>query len=227
MPRGDAPCFPRGSPLPPMPPRDPGDDREAIRAVLAGDTAAFDRLVRRHQDYLYRLMVRACHHPQDAEEVAVEAFARAYERLHQFEGRSSFVSWLGRIATNLCFRRRERQELPTDTIEGLPDEEGRERHPPSPEPGPEQEALRAEMRARIRAAVAELPEPDQTVLRLRDIEQYSAAEVSARTGLTIPAVKARLHRARTRLRERLNDYFLEDPRPPPPTAGAAGRPAPP
>ncbi len=157
-------------------------------------------------------MVRACHHPQDAEEVASEAFARAYERLCQFEGRSSFVTWLGRIATNLCFRRRERTEVPSVSLEELArEEEGRpDRTPASEEPTPEQQALQAEMKRIVQAAIAALPEPDQTVLRLRDIEELPAAEVSARTGLTVPAVKARLHRARGQLRERLNRYFLPE-----------------
>jgi len=64
------------------------------------------------------------------------------------------------------------------------------------------------MKRTIRGAVAELPEPDQTVLRLRDIEQLSAAEAAERTGLTVAAVKAHLHRSRARRRERLNSYFL-------------------
>ncbi|MFN3653365.1 MAG: RNA polymerase sigma factor [Armatimonadota bacterium] len=185
---------------------------ELIQAAQAGDAAAFDRLVDQYQEYLYRLMVRACHHPDDAEEVASEAFVRAYERLSQFEGRSSFVTWLGRIATNLCFRRREKAEVPTESLEErMHQEEGRpERTPPAPTPTPEQSAIQAEMKRKIRAAVAELPEPDQTVLRLRDIEQLSTAETAERTGLTVAAVKARLHRARTRLRERLNAYFLQD-----------------
>jgi RNA polymerase sigma-70 factor (ECF subfamily) len=188
------------------------EEERLIDAARAGDAAAFDRLVARYQEYLYRLMVRACHHPQDAEEVAVEAFARAYERLRQFEGRSSFVSWLGRIATNLCFRRRERSELPSVSLEMLShEEEGHpDRSPPSDEPTPEQEAMRAEMRRLVRAAITELPEPEQTVLRLRDIDGLPALEVSERTGLTVAAVKARLHRARGRLRARLNDYFLGD-----------------
>jgi RNA polymerase sigma-70 factor, ECF subfamily len=185
-------------------------EQQLIEAARMGDTRAFDDLVRRYQEYLYRLMVRACHHPQDAEDVASEAFARAYERLCQFEGRSSFVTWLGRIATNLCFRRRERAELPSESLEAMAlAEEGRpERTPASSEPTPEQQALQAEMRRFIRAAIAELAEPDQTVLRLRDIEQLTAVEVGARTGLTVPAVKARLHRARHQLRDRLNRYFL-------------------
>src|SRR6266567_265847 len=105
---------------------DQRSEQQLIEAACKGDTRAFDRLVRRNQDYLYRLMVRACHHPQDAEEVASEAFVRAYERLCQFEGRSSFVTWLGRIATNLCFRRRERAELPVESLEEMAHaEEGR------------------------------------------------------------------------------------------------------
>jgi len=101
-------------------------EQQLIRAAKAGDSLAFNRLVRQHQDHLYRLMVRACHHPQDAEEVASEAFVRAYERLQQFEGRSSFISWLGRIATHLCFRRRER-----GAARGLADRAGSRRGRPA------------------------------------------------------------------------------------------------
>jgi RNA polymerase sigma-70 factor, ECF subfamily len=185
-------------------------ERQLVDAARAGDAAAFDRLVRRYQEYLYRLMVRACHHPQDAEEVASEAFARAYERLGQFEGRSSFVTWLGRIATNLCFRRRERAELPSVSLEELAhEEEGHpDRSPADDAPTPEQQTIQSEMKRVIQTAVQELPEPDRTVLWLRDIEQLPAAEVSTRTGLTVPAVKARLHRARRQLQGRLNQYFL-------------------
>jgi RNA polymerase sigma-70 factor (ECF subfamily) len=191
---------------------DPESEHLLVEAARAGDTLAFDRLVHRYQEYLYRLMVRACHHPQDAEEVASEAFVRAYERLSQFENRSSFVTWLGRIATNLCFRRREKAELPSISLEEQArEEEGHpDRTPPAPTPSPEQSALQEEMRRKIHTAVAQLPEPDQTVLRLRDIELLPTAEVAARTGLTVPAVKARLHRARHQLRELLNAYFLSD-----------------
>ena len=112
----------------------PVEENALIQAAQAGDPAAFDRLVAEYQDYLYRLMVRACHHPDDAEEVASEAFVRAYERLCQFEGSSSFVTWLGRIATNLCFRRREKAELPSVSLEERSrEEEGHpDRTPPSP-----------------------------------------------------------------------------------------------
>jgi RNA polymerase sigma-70 factor (ECF subfamily) len=191
---------------------DPLQVSELIDAAQHGDNSAFDRLVREYQDYLYRLMVRACHHPDDAEEVASEAFVRAYERLCQFEGRSSFVTWLGRIATNLCFRRREKSELPPESLEERArEEEGHpDRTPAFSGPTPEQRAIQEEMKRTIRSAIAELPEPEQTVFRFRDIDQLSALETAARTGLTVAAVKARLHRARARLRKQLNHYFLAD-----------------
>lgn len=175
-------------------------DDSLLAAARGGDSRAFDLLVERYQDYLFRLMVRACHHPDDAEEVALEAFARAYEKLAQFEGRSSFVTWLGRIATNLCFRRREKPETPTIPLD--------EAHEASSDlPSPEQTALQAEMRRILRAAVASLPEPDQSVLRLRDLEELPTAAVAEKTGLTEAAVKSRLHRARRALRERLDREF--------------------
>lgn len=189
---------------------EPERERELIRAAQAGDAAAFDRLVEQYQHYIYRLMVRACHHPDDAEEVAAEAFLRAYERLAQFEGRASFVTWLGRIAANLCFRRREKPELASISLEQQAEQEAGHpgHHPAAVGPTPEQRALREEMKRKIEAAVAELPEPDRTVLRLRDIEQFSSAETAEQTGLSVAAVKARLHRARARLRQNLNAYFL-------------------
>ncbi len=175
-------------------------DDKLIEAAQEGDTAAFDVLVNRYQEQIYRLMVRACHHPDDAEEVAFAAFGRAYEKLEQFEGRSSFVSWLGRIATNLCFRRRERKEIETvllDESDGPPPEL-------MDEDSPEKQAVRREMHLIMSAAVAELPEPDQSVLRLRDIEELTASETALKTGLTESAVKSRLHRARKMLRAQLN-----------------------
>ena len=174
------------------------DDR-LIEAAQAGDTAAFNVLVNRYQEQIYRLMVRACHHPNDAEEVAVAAFGRAYEKLEQFEARSSFVSWLGRIATNLCFRRREKKEFETVPLD--------ESHEPPDEDSPERQAVRREMHRIIRAAVASLPEPDQSVLRLRDIEELSTEQTAQKTGLTESAVKSRLHRARKVLRTQLNHEF--------------------
>lgn len=189
-----------------MTPDEPEDD--LIAAAKAGSERAFTQLVETYQDYLYRLMVRACHHPQDAEEVASAAFARAHERLAQFEGRSRFVSWVATIATRLCFRRREKRELPAVSLEATDADGEALPLPAATDPTPEQEALRREAHDQVMAAVAELPEPGRTVLALRDIEALSTAEVVRQTGLSEGAVKSQLHRARVQLRERLNRCFL-------------------
>lgn len=185
-------------------------EERLIAAAKSGDNAAFDDLVRQYQDYLYRLMVRACHHPDDAEEVASEAFARAYERLCQFEGRSSFVTWLSRIATNLCIRRREKVEVPSVSLEALARAETGNSDKSAVagyDTDPQAHLIQNEVKQFVHAALAKLPEPDQTILRLRDIDELPASEVSEQTGLTVSAVKSRLHRARKALREQLNDYF--------------------
>ncbi len=226
--------FSEAAPVTPFPPTLPPRAQEGrppsslssheqrwIEAARQGDKAAFDRLVTYHRDRLYRLMVRACHHPQDAEEVAVDALARAYEHLDQFEGRSEFVTWLNRIATRLCIRRRERHELPAVSLDApaggtAEDADGfgqasyAERIPDPHAASPEVLVLQAETRRILHAAVEQLPEPDQTVLRLRDIESLPTDEVSRITGLTPAAVKARLHRSRRRLRDRLDRELLTD-----------------
>ncbi len=184
----------------------PREEERLVAAAQAGDNAAFDRLVLAYQSSLYRLMTRACHHPQDAEEVASEAFLKAYQSLRQFENRSSFVSWLGKIATNLCLRRRERASAQELFLEDH--ERGTGDEPATTDASPEERALAAEVRECVHRAVDGLREPDRTVLILRDIEQLSAGEVSRRTGLSVPAVKSRLHRARATLRERLSAGFL-------------------
>lgn len=179
-------------------------DNDLIIAALDGDFRAFDVLVERYQEYLFRLMVRACHHPDDAEDVAIEAFARAYEKLGQFEGRSSFVSWIGRIATNLCFRTREKMQVDSvsdshTVLHKISD------HVMTNDP--ERELMQSEMRNILRRAVEKLPEPDQSVLRLRDIDELTAKQTAEKTGLTESAVKSRLHRARKALRAQLNQDF--------------------
>lgn len=176
------------------------DEDALIARAQAGDEVAFAALVERYQARLYRLMVRACLHPQDAEEVASEAFTRAHDKLQQFAGRSRFISWVGRIATNLCLQRRERQTLPQVPLGDQP--------AAATDDTPEQAALRAETRAIVREAVESLPEPGRTVLVLRDIEQLSTAEACQQTGLGEAALKSQLHRARARLRERLDERLL-------------------
>ncbi len=184
-------------------------EQRLIEEAQSGNTVAFDRLVNRYQKSLYRLMMRACNHPQDAEEVVYDAFARAYERLEQFEGRSSFITWIGRIATNICIRRREKNEIQSFSLDDISTDHNFSQTPQADQPTPEESAIQSELRSAIYSAISNLHEPDRTILQMRDLEDMSVLTICNETGLTMPAVKARLHRARQRLRTVLNQQYFD------------------
>lgn len=191
------------------------EERHLIRAAQQGDNRAFDRLVHRYQSQVYRAMTRACANPDLAEDVLQEAMIRAFRALPKFRGDSSFATWLYRIARNLCVRKQQQaQAHPTISLD----------HPITNEEdantlmtqlvdvfaeNPQQVVLEDEIRQKVREAVDRLPANLREVLILRDIEDLSNQETAKRTGLTVAAVKSRLHRARALLREQLEDYFSE------------------
>lgn len=191
------------------------EDGHLIRAAQQGDSRAFDRLVHRYQAQVYRAMTRACANPDLAEDVLQEAMIRAFRALPQFRGDASFATWLFRIARNLCTRKRQQltahptisldqplgENEDADTlIRQLSDSEAE---------NPLQVVLNDEIRRKVRHAVDKLPPNLREVLVLRDIEDLSNEETAKRTGLTVAAVKARLHRARSLLRQQLEEYFSE------------------
>lgn len=184
-------------------------EQQLIAAACSGDRPAFDELVRRHERFLSRRMERYCDDHENAEEVTVEAFARAYEHLQQFAGRASFVTWLARIATNLCLRRHEKTIIPTVSIEEestsgvLGETFGELTTTFAPEAG----LLRCEAQQIVREAVATMSQSDREILRMRFVERLPIRVIATRLGISIPAVKSRLHRARNRLRRRLIPYF--------------------
>ncbi len=191
------------------------EDRHLIRAAQQGDSRAFDRLVHRYQAQVYRAMTRACANPDLAADVLQEAMIRAYRALPQFRGDASFATWLYRIARNLCVRKQQ-QQLAHPTIsldQPLNEEEDAEtlmrQMVDFAAQNPQQVVLDEEIRQKVREAVDRLPPNLREVLVLRDIEDLSNQETAERTGLTVAAVKARLHRARALLREQLEEYFSD------------------
>lgn len=191
------------------------EERHLIRAAQQGDSRAFDRLIHRYQGQIYRAMTRACANPDLAQDVLQEAMIRAFRALPQFRGDASFATWLFRIAKNLCVRKQQ-QMLAHPTIsldQPLGEEEDAESllrqmidHTAQ---NPQQVVLDEEIRQKVREAVDKLPPNLREVLILRDMEDLSNQETAQRTGLTVAAVKARLHRARALLREHLEEYFSD------------------
>jgi len=166
----------------------------------------FDELAREHKDSVYRQMLRVCGNHADAEDVLIEALLRAYRKLGHLREAVAFRAWLAQIARRLCWQLREREALAPLLQLSAMEDEGTELV--SPREAPDVDLERQEMKTMLWKAINELPEDAREVYLLRDLEELSGEEVSNRLGLTIPAMKSRLHRARKSVRERLDEMLI-------------------
>jgi RNA polymerase sigma-70 factor (ECF subfamily) len=199
------------------------EEAELLAAARAGSGAALETLLERHEARLYRFARRLCRRHEDAEDVLQESLLAAARGLARFRGASSISTWLYTIVRSFCIKKRRRSvfaptEVSLETDAALAAHDVRD---PGQDPHEVLEASRLE--AALERAIAALERPYREVLLLRDVEGLPAAEVAKVTGLSVPAVKTRLHRARGRLREAL--VPLMSPRGEPAVA-AAGRPCP-
>ena len=175
-------------------------DDEIVRRVREGEPALFAVLMRRHQRRLRRAAWSILRNDTEAEDVAQHACVQAYACMGQFEGRALFSTWLTRIAVHEALarqRRRWREPLEAQTLEARP------RPPVSAEKDPEAHVLHGEQRRRLAAAIEALPSGCRDVFVLTQLDGLTTGETAARLGLRHDAVRARLHRARARLREAL------------------------
>lgn len=162
----------------------------------------FEELARRHKDAVYRRMVRVCGNREDAEDVLIEALLKAYRSLEALTAREAFRTWLGRIASRVCWQLRRRQALlPLLQLSAL-QESGTDFADPAP--SAEARAGSAQLKQILREALDGLPPALREVYELRAIEDLSGEETARRLGLSIAAMKSRWHRARTLLRARLD-----------------------
>jgi RNA polymerase sigma-70 factor (ECF subfamily) len=185
-------------------------DVALVARVRAGDVAAYDELVRKYERQVFRIAQHITQNREDAEDVAQDAFLKAYEKIDQFQGNSKFYTWLVRIAVNEgLMRLRKRRTARTVSIdEDMETEEGSvQREIADWAPDPEQNYTQAELAEILRKTIQGLPQGFRIVFALRDVEGMSTEETAETLGLSIPAVKSRLLRARLQLRERLNRYF--------------------
>jgi len=176
----------------------------------------FEALANEHKDAVYRQMIRVCGNREDAEDVLVEALLKAYRHLGQLREFVAFRSWLAQIARRVCRQLKQREALlPLLQLSAIEDQ-GREI--PSGEPSAEhREALR-EMRTLLHRAVSTLPVEYRTVYELRDVQGKSGEEVTRLLGISLAAMKSRLHRARHLVRESLDAALLGKAR----STGSAG-----
>ena len=179
------------------------DESRLIEMARGGDRAAFEELVRRHADRLYRVVLRFSTGPEEAEDITQEAFLRAWRNIGSFRGRSQFFTWLYRIGINETRRRHERRS--PASIEQSPLEDA-----PDWSESPERWAQQRDTRVELERAVRALPFKYRAALILRDVEGLSTAEAAEVMGLREAAFKSRLHRARLRVRRALDEYLGEE-----------------
>ncbi|MCX6366236.1 MAG: RNA polymerase sigma factor [Armatimonadetes bacterium] len=158
----------------------------------------FDQLMARHKDAVYRQMVRMCGNPDDAEDVLVESLLSAYRALPQLQNEAAFQGWLAIIARRTCGRLKRHEALAPVLHLAELSEHGIE--PVSGAPSPETLAIEAETKACLLSVIHGLPPLYREVYELRDVQEISASEVAQRLGITVAAVKSRLHRARALVR---------------------------
>ena len=186
-------------------------DEELVRFAQGGENRAFDELVRRYQDKVYRLSYKILRHEDDAAEALQDAFLSAYRGLKNFKAESTFSTWLYRVATNaslMKYRKRRDNHISLDQSQSQNDE-AEPMQLPDWSALPLDELLTAETREVMAESIERLPDELRKVFVLRDIEGLSNAGVGDLLGLSVAAVKSRLHRARIALRERLNRYFAD------------------
>ena len=171
-------------------------DDELVARVRAGETALFELLMRRYNQRLYRVTRAIVRDDAEAEDVAQDAWVRAFEHLDQFEGRARFSTWLTRIAVHEASARIRRRGRQTDIEDSMPTLA-------SDAAGPEERAADHELGRVIEQAVNRLPEVYGSVFMLREIEGLSTEETAACLGIPAETVKTRLHRARALLRNHL------------------------
>lgn len=175
-----------------------------VERAQAGDDAALSKLVEVYAPKILRFGQKLCREPRDAEDVMQQTLLSLASHIGEFRGDSRLSSWLFSIARSHCIKLRTRgaAALPTESL----DRPGFELEEPAPNL-PDEVAARGQLERALEAAIFTLDLPQREVLVLRDVEGLSAAEVAAVLGLSVDAVKSRLHRARQTLREKLEPWF--------------------
>ena len=193
-----------------IPQTDGLDEATLVERAKSGETAAFTELVRRYDKKIFRMAKQITQSDEDAEDVLQEALFKAYQHLNDFQGNSRFYTWLVRIAVNEALMKlRKRKSDRTVSLDEEIDtgEETVTREIAVWDGDPEQRYSQEEMRVILDDAIQSLKPSFRTVFVLRDVEELSTEETADTLGLSIPAVKSRLLRARLELREKLTRMF--------------------
>ena len=179
-------------------------DQDLVQAARQGDNAALERLLVRQQPRVYRFGMKLCRDAEDASDVLQETLLAMARSIHDFRGASSVSTWLYAIARSFCIKKRRRSKFAPESVHSLDAITELERQRlEDRSPAPDQHLAARELAAALEGAIASLDPKYREVLVLRDVEGLGAAEVAEVLGLSVEAVKSRLHRARAAVRDRV------------------------
>jgi RNA polymerase sigma-70 factor (ECF subfamily) len=176
------------------------DDRDVIARVLAGDRGAFEILVRRHNQRMFRAARAITRTDVDAEDVLQQAWLGVYKHLAQFRGDASFPTWATRIAVNEAIALTRKRPMVAEVVEA------------ASEAAPDTDLARAQVGALLEHCLANIPQGNREVMVLRDILELDTAETAACLGLTEEAVRVRLHRARAAIAAAVTEQLADHAR---------------
>jgi len=185
------------------------DDTALVKRAKSGDGKAYDELIVLYKDAVFSIIYRMVHNTQEAEDLAQEAFIKAYNSINSFNEEYAFSTWLFKIATNNCidfFRKRKLKTYSMDQTIKYKDDEIQQEYADS-DPTAEKEILSSEKSAMIRRAIENLPEKYRTAIMLRHHEERSYEEIAQVLDLPLGTVKARIFRAREMLKKSLKDII--------------------
>lgn len=176
------------------------DDRDVIARVVAGDRGAFEILVRRHNQRMFRAARAITRTDVDAEDVLQQAWLDVYKNLAQFRGDASFPTWATRIAVNEAIALTRKRPMVAEVVDA------------ASEVAPDADLARAQVGALLEHCLANIPQGNREVMVLRDILELDTAETAACLGLTEEAVRVRLHRARAAIAAAVTEQLADHAR---------------
>jgi RNA polymerase sigma-70 factor (ECF subfamily) len=189
---------------------DPAAEQMLVVAAKNGDEQAFETLFKRHRQKILRVVLRYAHVREDAEDIVQQSFQNAFVYLHKFEGKSSFSTWLTRIAINESLMLlRHGRALREVSVDDHSEAEGNAASLEMPDSSPDPEAsyLRRERAQILSETLGNLRPGMRKAIELRELAELSTEETARRMGVSVGAVKSRLFHARKKLRERLSRYL--------------------
>ena len=187
-------------------------EAEAIRLAQAGNAAAFEFLYQLHGRRVYALCLRMVGNPADAEDLMQEAFLQLFRKIGTFRGESAFSTWLHRMTVNVVLMRLRKKSLPTDSLEETLEPDAENSGPKRDVGAPDLRLSGAVDRVNLERSIEKLPPGYRTVFVLHDVQGYEHNEIADIMGCSVGNSKSQLHKARTRLRELLQEEIREQAR---------------